>query len=93
MICKFTYVFSFNFDVIDTRVLSGRVVSENANSLYLLFFASYFLNDLANCSVMVKSAQASNVPRVDSVRIKIEDIGVSISRICHYYTLDIFFSH
>lgn len=93
MISKFIYVFSFHFDVIDTRILSGRMVSKNANPLHLLLFASYFLNDLANCSIVVEPAQASNVPRVDSVRIKIEDIGVSISRICHYNTLDIFFSH
>lgn len=45
----------FHLNLVDGRVLSQRVISEDKNSIYLVLSAFGLGDDLANCAIVVQS--------------------------------------
>ena len=85
--------FALDCDLIDTRILSQRMITKDINSLDVFALSSCFRADLSESSIMVESAEASDVLRVSGGGVMIENVCVSVCRICNDKTFYVLFSY
>ena len=65
------------------------MIAKYINSFNLFLMASCFRDDLADCSIMVQSAEAGDVLLLDCWCEVTEDVGVAVGWICHHDASDI----
>jgi len=65
------------------------VVSEDIDTLDLIFFGTSFGDNLRDSTIMIKSSQTGDILLLDSRSIVAQNEGICVGRISNYHTFDI----